>query len=113
MPRCGWFHGEYHPDAADGPCVLPESRGQPGVSADRNLVHQHDRTGPADSHGRNPGRLRIRFVGFWIWLDILSNQLDDVPLLPRPDNLPTLGNATGGSVECIGLRHVVVSPGEW
>ena len=73
--ECGWFHGEYHPDAADGPCVLPECRGQPGVSTDRNLLHQHDRTGPADSHGRKPGRRRIRFVGFWIELDILSNQL--------------------------------------
>ena len=25
--ECGWFHGEYHPDAADPFCVLPESRG--------------------------------------------------------------------------------------
>ena len=31
---------------------------------------------------------------------------DDLQLLPRPDNLPTLGNATGGSVECSGLRQV-------
>ena len=30
---------------------------------------------------------------------------DDLPLVPRPDNLPTLSNATGGSVECIGLRQ--------
>ena len=34
------------------------------------------------------------------------NYADDLPLLPRPDNLPTLSNATGGSVECIGLRQV-------
>ena len=35
------------------------------------------------------------------------NHADDVPLLPRPDNLPTLSNATVGSVECTGLRQVV------
>ena len=29
---------------------------------------------------------------------------DDLPLLPRPVNLPILSNATGGSVECNGLR---------
>ena len=28
------------------------------------------------------------------------NYADDLPLPPRPDNLPTLSNATGGSVEC-------------
>ena len=27
---------------------------------------------------------------------------DDLPLLPRPSNLPILRNATGGSVKCIG-----------
>ena len=37
---CGWFHGEYHPEA-DRPCALPESRWQPVVSADRKLIHQH------------------------------------------------------------------------
>ena len=31
---------------------------------------------------------------------------DDLPLLPRPTNLPILSNATGGSVECIGQRQV-------
>ena len=31
---------------------------------------------------------------------------DDLPLLPRPSNLPILSNATGGSVECIGQRQV-------
>ena len=31
---------------------------------------------------------------------------DDLPLLPRPINLPILSNATGGSVECIGQRQV-------
>ena len=54
--ECGWFHGEYHPDAADRFCVLPESRGLPGASADRNLAHPHDRTSPAESHGRKPRR---------------------------------------------------------
>ena len=34
------------------------------------------------------------------------NCADDLPLLPRPANLPILSNATGGSVECIGQRHV-------
>ena len=34
------------------------------------------------------------------------NYGDDLPLLLRPDNLPTLSNATRGSVECIGLRQV-------
>ena len=28
------------------------------------------------------------------------NYADDLPLLPRPVNLPILSNATGGSVEC-------------
>ena len=31
---------------------------------------------------------------------------DDLPLQPRPVSLPILSNATGGSVECIGLRQV-------
>ena len=31
------------------PCVLRESLWQSGVSADRSLVHQHDRTGPENS----------------------------------------------------------------
>ena len=31
---------------------------------------------------------------------------DDLPLLPRPSNLPILSNAAGGSVECIGERQV-------
>ena len=39
--RCGCFHGECHPEAADRPCALPESRWQPVVSADRKLIHQH------------------------------------------------------------------------
>ena len=34
------------------------------------------------------------------------NYADDLPLLPRPTNLPILNNATGGSVECIGQRQV-------
>ena len=46
-------------------------------------------------------------VGFWIWLDILPiDHADDLPLLPRPVNLPILSNATAGSVERIGLRHI-------
>ena len=61
--------------SADRPCVLPEFRWQPGAAAARKLIHQHDRTNPADSHGRKPGRRRVRSVGFWIRLDILSDQL--------------------------------------
>ena len=34
------------------------------------------------------------------------NFANDIPLLPRPANLPILSNATGGSVECIGQRQV-------
>ena len=34
------------------------------------------------------------------------NKIDDIPLLPRPANLPILSNATGGSVDCIGQRQV-------
>ena len=34
------------------------------------------------------------------------NYADDLPLLPRPVNLPILSNATGGVVECIGLRQL-------
>ena len=34
------------------------------------------------------------------------NYADDLPLLPRPTNLPSLSNATGSSVECIGQRQV-------
>ena len=64
-------HGKHHPDVADGPGALPESHWQ---SAVRNLVHQHDRTVPEDSHGCKLGRSRIRVVGFWIWLDNLPNQ---------------------------------------
>ena len=32
--------------------------------------------------------------------------VEDLSSLPRPDKLPTLSNATGGCVECIGLRRV-------
>ena len=32
------------------------------------------------------------------------NYSDDLPLLPRPENLLILSDATGGNVECIGLR---------
>ena len=38
--------GEHHPDATAGASVLPKSRRQSDVSADRNLVHKHDRNGP-------------------------------------------------------------------
>ena len=34
------------------------------------------------------------------------NYANDVPVLPRPANLPILSNATVGSVECIGQRQV-------
>ena len=34
------------------------------------------------------------------------NYADDLPLLPRPANLPILSNTTGGSVECIDQRQV-------
>ena len=34
------------------------------------------------------------------------NYANDIPLLPRPAGLPILSNATGGSVEYIGQRHV-------
>ena len=34
------------------------------------------------------------------------NFADDPPLMPRHDNIQTLSNATGGSVECIGQRQV-------
>ena len=34
------------------------------------------------------------------------NYANDMPLLPRPANLPILSNATGGSVEYIGQRQV-------
>ena len=34
------------------------------------------------------------------------NYANDIPLLPRPANLPILSNSTGGSVECIGQRQV-------
>ena len=61
--------GEHHPVAADGASVLPGSGRQSDVSTDRDLVHQHDRTGPEDAHGCK------RVVGFWIRLDVLPNQL--------------------------------------
>ena len=44
------------PVAADGASVLPRSRRQSDVSTVRDLVHQHDRTGPEDSHGCKLGR---------------------------------------------------------
>ena len=59
-------HGEHHPVAADGASVLPESRRQSDVSTDGHVVHQHDRTGPEDSHGCKLGRSRIRVVVFWL-----------------------------------------------
>ena len=65
-------YGKHHPAAADAPGAFPESHRQ---SALRNLVHQHDCTGPEDSQGCKLGRSRLRVVGFWIWLDILPNQL--------------------------------------
>ena len=74
-------------------------RRQSDVSTDGDVVHQHDRTGPEDSHGCKLGRSRIRVVGFWLRLDVLPiNHANDIPLLPRPANLPILSNATGGSV---------------
>ena len=68
-------HGKHHPIATDGASVLPMSRRQSDVSADGEVVHQHDRTGPEDSHGCKLGRTRIRIVGFWLRLDVLPNQL--------------------------------------
>ena len=39
------------PFATDGASVLPVSRRQSDVSTDGDVVHQHDRTSPEDSHG--------------------------------------------------------------
>ena len=61
---------KHHPTATGGADVL-----QSDASACRTLVHQHDRAGPEDSYGCKLGRSRIRVTGFWIRLDILSNQL--------------------------------------
>ena len=68
-------HGKHHPAATDGASVLPVSPRQSDVSTDGDVVHQHDPTGPEDSHGCKLGRSRIRAVGFWIRLDVLPNQL--------------------------------------
>ena len=40
-----------------------------------NVVHQHDRTGPEDSHGCKLGRSTIRVVGFWLRHDVLPTQV--------------------------------------
>ena len=68
-------HGKHHPAAIDGAIVLPVSRRQSDVSTDGDVVHQHDRTGPEDSHGCKLGRSRIRVVGFWLRLDVQPNQI--------------------------------------
>ena len=88
--------GEHHPDAADGPCALPESRWQSGVSADR----QHGRTGTENSHG-----CVLLDSGCGL-TSCPINYAGDLPLLSRPVNLPILSIATGGGVECNGLRQV-------
>ena len=68
-------HGKHHSIATDGASVLPVSRRQLDVSTDGDVVHQHDRTGPEDSHGCELGRSRMRVVGFWLRFDVLPNQL--------------------------------------
>ena len=93
-------HGKHHPIATDGASVLPMSRRQSDVSTDGNVVHQHDRTGPEDSHCCKLGTLLGSGSGL---TSCPINHATDIPLLPRLANLP---NATGGSVECIGQRQV-------
>ena len=94
------------PDAPEGHCVFPESRWQSNVSADRNLVHEHDRPGPDNSHGSLDGA-EYALLGSGSGLTSCSiNCAEDIPLLPRPVNMPILSDATGGSVECIALRQV-------
>ena len=61
---------KHHPTATGGADVL-----QSDASPCKNLVHQHDHAGPEDSYGCKLGRSRIRVIGFWIRLDILSNRL--------------------------------------
>ena len=61
---------KHHPTATGGADVL-----QSDASPCKTLVHQHDHAGPEDSYGCKLGRSRIRVTGFWIRLDILSNQL--------------------------------------
>ena len=46
-----------------------------GSQASQQTETWYVRTSPADSHARRVGRRRIRSVAFWIWLDILPNQL--------------------------------------
>ena len=48
------------------PVYFPCPDGQSDVSTDGDVVHQHDRTGPEDSHGCKLGWSRIRVFGFWI-----------------------------------------------
>ena len=61
---------KHHPTATGGADVL-----QPDASPSKTLVHQHDHASPEDSDGCKLGRSRTRVTGFWIRLDILSNQL--------------------------------------
>ena len=63
------------PEAAHRARLDPQSRWQSVAAANQNLIHRHERTSPADSPGRKIGRCGVRSVGFWIQLDILSDQL--------------------------------------
>ena len=96
-------HGNNHSIATDGASVFPVSRRQPDISTDGDMDSYRPR--------------RLSWLQEYALLDSGSgltscpiNYANDIPMSPRLANLSILSNATGGSVEGIGLRQVRVSP---
>ena len=108
--ECGCFHGELQETVLVFPSPVESQAPQQAETWFINMI------GPAKwTH------MSVRLDGAWYAvLDSGSgltscpfNCADDLPLLPRPKNLPTSSNVTGGTVECTGLGQVWVSPWEW
>ena len=87
--------------------IAPGSRRQSDVPTDRDVVHQHivptQKTLMVASLDGAEYALLDSGSGL---TSCPVNYANDIPLLPRPANLPILSNATGGSVECVGQRQV-------
>ena len=94
--------GEHHPDAADRPCVFGESSQQTETWFINMIVPAQKTLMVASLDGAEYALLDSGSG----WTSFPLNYADDLPLLPRHVNMPILSYATGGGVECIGLRQV-------
>ena len=99
--ECGWFHGEYLPVYFPSPVGSQSS--QQTATWFINMIGPAQRTLMVATLDGAEYALLDSGSGL---TSCPINHADDVPLLPRPDNLPTLSFATGGCVECTGLRQV-------